>query len=101
MYGAPQIFIPGKVPDTPQQTLKDMRRRARPRHRTTTHGSHVLDLVALEKAICLCSSCSGKFHAWRHGYVKASRPPFQGGVIAICDACEAYMERCTMFLKEM
>lgn len=65
----------------------------------TSHGSHISDLVALEKSILLCSFCQPKFEPAKHGYTMAVRPPFHNGAWSDCDACGRDMSLCRMYVK--
>jgi hypothetical protein len=63
-------------------------------------GGFIADLVALGKAITLCSFCEHKFAARRHGYSRKSLWPGQTWVTGPCDGCRNPLTRCTLFIKE-
>ena len=63
-------------------------------------GGYIADLVAGQKAICLCSMCQPRFGERANRYRRAARPPFNRGVIADCDACRSPQEQCVMYLPE-
>lgn len=59
-------------------------------------GSHLSDLIALQKMISLCPLCVGKFHPRAVGY-ELWRSLF---TFANCDACRARDPRCKSFIPQ-
>ena len=63
-------------------------------------GGYVADLVALHKAVTLCtdsvSPCWKKFNAKANGYVISSRIPMVRGK---CDGCGQYSNLARMYLS--
>jgi len=61
-------------------------------------GSHIADLVALEKAITLCFSCAHRFGNWQaKGYYKDAR---FGYIQGKCDDCRQFYPRALFFIPE-
>ena len=64
-------------------------------------GSHIADLVALQKAITLCFACAHKFGSEaeirRKGYYKDRR---FGWVQGKCDDCRQFFPRAMFFIPE-
>lgn len=48
-------------------------------------GSHISDLVSLQKTILLCHKCAPKFSSAKNGYVTNKNIPF---ACARCDGCK-------------
>lgn len=65
-------------------------------------ASWLSDLVALGKAVVLCSPCQRKYSQGlkKAGYVAAVRPPFNNGVYGDCDACGTANTAGKLFLGE-
>jgi hypothetical protein len=73
--------------DSPEGRLKMVQGGAR---RHTTTGSHIADLAALGKCICLCGNCISKFNPASVNYHRLSRPPLNQGAVGECDGCKEF-----------
>lgn len=63
----------------------------------TTAGSHIADLAALKKTICLCDTCSSRFNPTSVDYIQAKRPPLSQGAVGECDGCKETL-LCKIFM---
>lgn len=58
-------------------------------------GGYIYDLVALQKCVILCPSCSPKFDSTKNGYVIPRNIPRTSGR---CDGCKNFHHMNTMFM---
>ena len=62
-------------------------------------GGWISDLVALEKAICLCDKCQHKFAHAKVNYEKVELFANSTFVISNCNGCKSFMTRCKLYTK--
>lgn len=63
-----------------------------------SHGSYILDLVALRKAIVLCFKCRARFQEKQHHYMK--HPSIRDVRASRCDACKSLPPVAELFIHE-
>jgi hypothetical protein len=61
------------------------------------HGSFVIDLADLRKAVLLCSACASKFDYKRHRFRLETEFRYNLGN---CDACKVFDSYCSMYIAE-